>query len=418
MIKATILNEIEAKIKSCGLFYVCRDLERAIGLNLTLSNYYIITNQSDYSKSMAKRHKNIILVKEDEQLDTLELLENHLTQSLIKKGSLILVFKNTKQIEEICAKSGWVLLNPKAELANIVEEKISQVKWLGELAKYLPSHKIDICKNIVWQGKNFILQFNRSHTGLGTYFIESKEQLEEIKNKFPEREARITDFIEGPFFTNNNTIWGDKILLGNISYQITGLSPFTDRPFATIGNDWALPQQILSQKQLEQYQKIATDIGQKLQQDGWKGLFGIDTVLNKKTGQIFLIEINARQPASTTYESQLQIQAREKSGQNNLVTTFEAHLASLLSIKNDNYQLVEIKDGAQIIQRVLNDKKTVIDLTGLKNLGLNIIFYNNIKPGADLVRLQSSNGIMKDHNEFNSLGEEIKSYINKKPSIQ
>ena len=96
------------------------------------------------------------------------------------------------------------------------------------------------------------------------------------------------------------------MLLGNISYQITGLKPFTDLPFSTIGNDWALPHKYLSKKQISQYKKIATDVGLKLQKAGWKGLFGIDVVVDDKTNKLYLLEINCRQPASTTYESQLQ----------------------------------------------------------------------------------------------------------------
>ena len=65
-------------------------------------------------------------------------------------------------------------------------------------------------------------------------------------------------------------VWSDKILLGNISYQITGLKPFTDLPFATIGNDWALPYKILSPEQIKQYNKIATEVGRRLKNPGGK----------------------------------------------------------------------------------------------------------------------------------------------------
>jgi hypothetical protein len=39
---------------------------------------------------------------------------------------------------------------------------------------------------------------------------------------------------------------------------------------------------------------------------GWRGLFGIDVIKDLERNAIHLIEINARQPASTSFEAKLQ----------------------------------------------------------------------------------------------------------------
>lgn len=398
------LNAISKRLIRHRLFYVCRDIERATGLDLSFKNYFIITNESKYSKLLSKRYSNIILIRATSQLDTRELLELKKTKSLIKKGDFVVVFKNTPQIEKICKNHNWNLLNPKAEISSRVEEKISQITWLGPLSKYLPKHKIDICKNINWRWKNFIIQFNHSHTGSGTILVDSKEKLEEIKNKFPMREARVVEYIKGPLFTNNNVVWGDKIMVGNINYQITGLSPFTDNHFATIGNDWALPHKILSKEQIKEYKKIVLAVGKRLKKDGWKGLFGVDIIVDENTKKLYLIEINARQPASTTFESILQAQSKTKS---KLITTFQAHLGSLFELEPNGYELIDINDGAQIIQRVTQR----IDRIRMPKIEsgevTNAIMYENTNLGSDLVRIQSKKGIMDNHNIFNEVGQTI-----------
>ena len=289
--------------------YITRDIERAMGLNFNTRGYYIISNYSDFAKSIIKNKNSILLLKEKEQLDTWQLLKNRKVVKFINKidSPNILVFKNTTQIEQICKENNWNLLNPSAKLANKIEEKISQVEWLGELKKYLPPTKVKICKDVRYKDESFILQFNRSHTGSGTILIESKKQLGEIQKKFPQRNVRITKYIEGPVFTSNNIVAKNKILIGNINYQITGLRPFTNQKFATIGNDWGVVKKMLDGKQIKQFKKIVNEAGEKMQQDGWKGLFGIDIVVEKSTGKLYLIEINARQPASATFESQLQL---------------------------------------------------------------------------------------------------------------
>lgn len=401
------MQDLKDKLTQTPVFYITRDIERALALDTAIPDYFIISN---YSKSFKPvDNKNILLIKEKEPLDTWQLLKNKKVQNFLNdyKNPNILVFKPTKQIERICTDNNWNLLNPSAELSNKIEEKISQLDWLGSLKKYLPNYSVKLCRNIEWKKEKFILQFNRSHTGSGTILIESNKQLEKIKNKFPEREARLAKYIEGPLFTNNNIVTKNKTLIGNINYQITGLQPFTDLPFATIGNDWGFPDKYLDKEQAKQYKKIVTEIGEKLRTDGWKGLFGVDIVIEESTGKLYLVEINARQPASTTYESQLQQSQNTKHRTH--ITTFEAHLASLLDIDLSNYNLIEIKNGAQIIARntyhVTHITPDTIDR--LKKENFILTKYNNIKPGSDLLRIQSKGSIIKDHDEFNELGKKI-----------
>jgi predicted ATP-grasp superfamily ATP-dependent carboligase len=429
------MENLKKALLAQPLIYVARDFERALGLSSAYRNYYIITNKPSFSQKLLREvktswDKKIITIADKQLLDTHELLNHKATQQFLKKikDHQILVFKNTPAIEKICQDQGWNLLNPRAELSNKIEEKISQVKWLGELKKFLPSHRIDLCKNIKWENTisspargevgrggstKFILQFNRAHTGSGTILIESEGQLKEIREKFPDRPVRVTEFIDGPMFTNNNVVWGKKVLCGNINYQITGLAPFTDRPFATIGNDWGLPHKLLNKKLQNEYCKMARAVGKKLARDGWKGLFGIDVVLDQKKKKLYLIEINARQPASTTYESQLQERQKSKVKSQKLVTTFEAHLVSLLGLKYNGEELIKIKDGAQIIQRVTNEVKNQKSkvkgtVKKLEKLKCNVITYDNHEEGADLIRIQGRKNFLEDHNQFNELGEKIK----------
>jgi len=430
-------------LRKYPIVYVTRDLERALGVPLDTPGYFIISNFSPFAKSTAKGRKNILLIKERELLDTYKLLEHQKTKQFIKKNKAkILVFKNTPQIEKTCAENGWQLLNPSAELSSKVEEKISQIEWLGPLKKYLPNYTVLKCKEIYkflesqnhyffslrnkarsalntsslqknndFVLRQFVLQFNRSHTGSGTFLIENEKQLNDLAQKFPEREARIAPYIEGPLLTNNNIVAKDTILHGNISYQITGLVPFTDNPFTTIGNDWELPHKILTKKQILEYKKIATEVGVRLREHGWKGLFGIDVILEQKTGKLFLLEINCRQPASTTYESQLQSMGHDTDNMIQ-VTTFEAHLLSLLDRPLKKRKLTIIKSGAQIIQRVTRDIPTLKTPKFHKPENrFKYILYPNTNFGADLLRIQTKNSIMEKHNQLNDLGRNLLDFI-------
>jgi hypothetical protein len=410
------------------MIYVTRDIERALGVKPG-GNYQIITNENTYSSSIQQKYPDFVhLINSDKLLDTWELLENESVKKIIDSISAddgtnkknILVFKSTSKIEEICQKNNWNLLNPSSALAEKIENKMTQVEYLGELGKkYLPPHELILAKDIVWNKKPLIIQWAHSHTGDGTLLVNSADELKPIQEKFPERLARVSSYVHGPAFTLNCCVGTHtppnpkNIFLGNISYQITGIPPFTENPFSTIGNDWSLTHSLLNESEIETIEKMAIDIAHKLQDDGWKGLFGIDVMRDDELDKIFLIEINARQPASTTFESQLQNHNRELGvpGQ----TIFEAHLKALDSrfMNNDSgvrEEIIPINDGSQIIQRITRITQSISDkqIIALKKAGYDIIYYpSNIEENADLLRIQSNLGIMETHGRFNKRGKEI-----------
>lgn len=398
------------------LIYITRDIERALGPQTGVS-LLIIANSTPFAKQVAKERDDIILIEAAELLDTPELLQHPTTKACLEAhpGAEIVVFKNVPIIEKTCATNGWKLLNPAAALANRVEEKISQVEWLDDLTKYLPPHRVQLLKDVVFTGTPFILQFNRAHTGNGTKLIETAAVLHGLQTQFPDRPVRVTEFVDGHMFTSNNIVSKNTVITGNISYQITGLAPFTDSPFTTIGNDWALGKEFITGRFYEQYDKMVADIGTKLYQAGWRGLFGVDVMFDLKNERLYLIEINARQPASTTYESQLQ--AQSESDDSLGYTTFTGHLWALQGEGMHAEDLIGLSDGAQIILRN-QAGKTITDAQidrmseTLRALGFTCIPYTNIEPGSDRLRIQSATGMFRAPGKFNEVGQAIVDCIN------
>lgn len=382
-----------------------------------LPDFFIISNATPFAKQIAAEYNNVFLVDEGRLLDTRELLECTAVREYISglmKDPHIVVFKNTSLIEQACKAQGWELLNPPAALADTVEQKISQVDWLGDVKKYLPPHCIAACEEVAWDNESFILQFNRAHTGSGTMYIESETQLREVQQQFPHRPVRVTKYISGPMFTNNNIVTSDHVIVGSINYQITGLAPFTDNCFATIGNDWGVVPRLLTDAQRAVYVEMATTVAEKLRHDGWRGAFGIDVALETATGKLYLIEVNARQPASLTYESYLQQFSPGCFLQNvKQLNAFELHIAALLKQDIQQKYSIGVQDGAQIILRQPVDGQiwefqTLEKIAlRLRELGVKTLAYTNTKPGSDALRIQSLQSIMENHNHFNEIGENI-----------
>lgn len=404
------------------IVYVTREIERALGIPPG-PNYRIVANRTEYGELISKQYPEYVTLLDipaehtpGHLPSTADLIAHPSVVKLMKNleahKPVLLVFKNSLRIEAAAAANKWHILNPSTALAEKVENKITQVSWLGDIGtKYLPPHKIQSTKTITFDKDPFVLQWAHSHTGGGTQVISKAADLAKIQEKFPDRLARITDFIVGPSFTVNAVVAGRETLIGNISYQITGLTPFTENPFSTIGNDWGLTHSLLSETEIEEIHSITRAVGSKLANDGWKGLFGVDVIRDDSHGgRIHLIEVNARQPASTTYESLLQAEFRSHSIDGLL--TFEAHIEALtgeaLNIKIGD-KLIEINDGAQVLQRVTQtiQKISPTTIANLKESGYKLVSYENTEPNADLLRIQSSQGIMETHDKWNSRGNQI-----------
>jgi hypothetical protein len=397
-------------IPSKKIIYVTREIERALGMEPG-DNYLIAADRTPYAETIQNQFGDHVLLIDspaEKPFGTGDLLKDERVKKLVSdNGGNVLVFKNTPRIEPFATANGWTLLNPKAALGEQVENKLTQIEWLGAIGKeYLPEHRLQTTRFIKWNGQPFIVQWGHGHTGSGTMLISSAADLSAIQARFPERMARVSAYVRGPSFTVNAVVASDKIMISSISYQITGLPPFTDNAFTTIGNDWAVANKILSADDMEVIESITRKIGVKLNVNGWRGLFGVDVIRDEKTGKICLIEINARQTASIPFESFLQKKARLGGAKG--LTTFEAHLKALLGEKIDQ-ELISIKDGAQIIQRVIKNARLMpSDIAKkLESAGFQVVSYVNSKEGEDLIRIQSMGGIMDGHEKFNEKGSGI-----------
>ncbi len=385
--------------------------------------YHIVCNKCAYSESIKTKFPEFVTLIDSstttsattpantKPMGTSELIVNFTKQykekNDLQKKSDLLVFKNTSRVEASAVENSWHLINPKSSLGETIETKISQVEWLGDLGKkYLPQNLILQTKQLVWTKTPFILQWDHGHTGGGTVLINSEAELQKIKVKFPERMTRRTEYIRGPSFTVNVVVAPHKILVGNISYQITGTLPFTDNMFATVGNDWGLTHSLLNEEEIEYIHEMAQNIGKKMNISGWRGLFGIDVIRDDDKNEIKLIEINARQPASTTYESRLQLYNRSQGVKG--ITLFEAHLKALQG-EDTEEELILINDGAQILQRITNKLWSISaeKIAKLESTGYTTISYVNTMHNEDLLRIQSPFGIMETHDRFNKRGKEI-----------
>jgi hypothetical protein len=338
----SLLDKVNTVLKDGQLFYFANDPERELGLERVLENFHLLhIDASQYLEHFKRLRIKYFCLEESLSRynsvfrSSVKLLENEQTAAYLVQNKTGKQYAQTFKISpafRIKAQNmGFEVLNPQPALNRIFENKLSQLNQIAGLPIQRPKAQIIKLADAVYEtlatsyGNKFVLQFDRGHTGSGTFFIEDEMMLNEHKLQYPERRVRISEFIEGPTYTLNACATAKGTFLGGLSYQITGIEGLTTDKGATVGNDFAM-RDGFADGTLEKIKEDVELLGRYMFSKGFKGMFGVDLIISN--GQHKLIEINARQPASIPFYTKIQLLRAE-------VPLSLIHLAEFLKVDYD-----------------------------------------------------------------------------------
>jgi len=408
------------------IFYVTLDPEKALGVEDLIPSYHILYSEnSQLAIPIADNGidiHNFPKLNEVKLNSTSKMLENPSLISYINDKSHkrpdILVFKNDDQIVKECSNNNFKLLNPSPNLNKRLENKIEFTNFVKniELFKQPEYELFEKVSDLNFStlssrfGVNFVIQFIFGHSGSSTFFIQSEEELNDLKEKYPLRKGKVTRLILGPTYTVNACITKVGVIVGGISEQITGIPELTSSRGGTVGNDFS--QRHLSESLRVEIISKTMEFGEFLRKEGHKGIFGLDFIIEEGTNEIYLIEANIRQVASCSYVSYLQ-------RLNKKVPIMLWHILELLDFdfekpfvslneEDDDWINTEITNF-----RLSNDK---VNYNVNANLPINAsqIFFRNIKDHEIQILDQFPSGIYRIRGrtpEESSLLENGQSYI-------
>jgi predicted ATP-grasp superfamily ATP-dependent carboligase len=336
-----LTNKVNEKLKNTPLFYITNDPERALGLENLLENFHIVCmDDSKFVDLLLADGKSIFSFEHEfKQLNqifrnSVKLLEETSVRDFINSKApgkkYFQTFKISSSFEKIAKDYQAEILNTSADLNMRFENKISQYNELVKAGVRFPETLVGSLKDFTYEtlskqlGPKFVVQFNRGHTGSGTHFIQSESEYTLLIQKFPARIARISKFVSGIPYTLNACIARNGIFIGGLNYQITGVEKIAQTKAATVGNDFSYREKI-DQVVLDKIIEQVNLIGKTMANAGFKGLFGVDLIVSN--GEIYIIEVNARQPASIPFYTKLQINAGQ-------IPLSLLHLAEFLDIEN------------------------------------------------------------------------------------
>lgn len=249
---------------------------------------------------------------------TTDLAKKYLSE--IKEPFKFVVYKSMGKFEEIIAENGWEFVGNKRE----VRDKYENKKYFKELLRELNVRTIpgdnfeikDLNYKIIEEYKQkynvekVVLQIAEATWGggTGTFFIENEEGFKkyetrtlELFEKLKDTEKEIRSVNVAPFITGISssvpccaTKFGTFV--GSIQTQLVDVSEVNaklpTRSGVYSGHDWVVND--FSEKSQKQAEEIAKKFGDYIYSQGYKGIFGIDLIVDKD-GEVWPVECNPRE---------------------------------------------------------------------------------------------------------------------------
>jgi len=272
-------------------------------------------------------------VKLPEKFNTSEILQiaeakKHLTDKR-RKGKLgLFLYKASKKGNRLAEEMGLRVLSTPGEIRMRFENK-KEFRIEGKKAglNLVPGETllVDDLDEKRWDryrqelGERLVFQLSDYTVGggLGTFFVNNREEFEEFKDFVRRRRevreikmVNVTKFIEGEASSITGCATKHGVVTSLLQKQIMDqpeLAGLHGRSGVWLGHDWYIQ---YSEKEQLEAEEQCQKWGEWMYKQGYKGIYGLDVVVDKE-GKIWSIECNSRYTGAFPVYTMMQLDRGE-----------------------------------------------------------------------------------------------------------
>ncbi len=381
-------KEIKTPVFGAGVYAFDR-----LGLENIIPNYKIIALRYSLDTELIEKDIEMLSIEKGmrnkhikEPRNATTIIRHPETKKYIEKFNIpnerpaILVLKTSTKMEQFCEKNNWRLIaNSTSFGKETFENKIKFRKILKEIDILVPPGKIASVDKLHYghlinkYGIPFVIQHPTKGGGKGTFFINNQDDfnvaVKKLKGKWKEEdeetiftptpEAIVAKFIQGSSPSITGCVTKHGILSTNLQHQILDIPKLFNPERGSglfCGHDWTVSN--FDEDISKQAYDAVERIGQYFKEMGYKGIFGLDFVLDEKTNKLYIIECNPRLLGSFPTLNMVQSLNNEP-----LILAF--HVLEFLNIDYEidleeiNRLMRQKKVGAQMISHNLTGRWTI-----------------------------------------------------------
>jgi biotin carboxylase len=290
------------------IYFVSPTAFNLLGIDRWVRNFHYVT----YFDSFEGSHPNVYVPGQREERDfqSIEDICNHLlsnpevlkwTRAHGSNGKVVFVMFD-EETEALAADAGFQVAHPPAELRHRLDSKIVTTKLgneagvpsvpnvLGRAATYKELRKLARKAGL---GDDLVVQMPYGDSGKTTFFIKSKADWAKYSAKDPlhEHELKVMKRINHRAIAVEAVLTRHGTLVGPLMNDITGHPELTPYRGGWAGNDYPAT---LTKEQKQQARDMTARLGDRLAQEGYRGFFEVDYLVDLDSGELYLGELNPR----------------------------------------------------------------------------------------------------------------------------
>lgn len=206
-----------------------------------------------------------------------------------------------EETEELAAKLGLEIALPPESLRTRIDSKMETTRLGNEagvasapniLAEADDYETLSKLAEEAELGSDLVVQTPYGDSGRTTFFISSEEDWDRYASKIRGQDLKIMKRINHLPGTVEACATRHGTLVGPVMTDITGFEEITPYKGGWCGND--VSHNLLDRKIVNKVQKMARKLGDRLWQEGYKGVFCFDFLVDTDTNDVYLGEVNPR----------------------------------------------------------------------------------------------------------------------------
>jgi biotin carboxylase len=214
-------------------------------------------------------------------------------------GQMLLVMFD-EETEDLAKALGVRIALPKASLRKRIDSKVvttrignaagiaSAPNILGRARNYAELKALAAQAGL---GNHLVVQTPYGDSGRTTFFVKSQADWDKHAGKMKSEELKVMKYIRHLPGTVEAVATRHGTLVGPVQTDITGFAEITPYKGGWCGNDMFSTG---LEKERRAVRIMARKLGDQLYQEGYKGAFCMDFLIDSDTGEVYLGEINPR----------------------------------------------------------------------------------------------------------------------------
>ena len=256
-----------------------------------------------HPRVFSPKHKPYVRFESGEEINNYLLRDPEVRAFIASRGGrpkVAMVFFD-EQTEQICADLGYDLILPSHALRRRLDSKIVTTLLGNEAgAPSVPNVlvEVDTWATLVrvavdaGLGTDLVVQTAYGDSGKTTFFVASESDWASHASDIVGRLAKVMKRINNKAVAVEAVLTRHGTVVGPFMTDLTGYPELTPYPGGWCGND--LFPEALSDEHRAKATELVRRLGGRLEQEGYKGFFEVDVLVDLDTDEVYLGELNPR----------------------------------------------------------------------------------------------------------------------------